>query len=263
MDTSTEIIPMQDISFKTTLICFVDMKRNFYTYPPLAIAHLCGYVNARGYSKVHTIYLKQRHLLRKFTRENITTPAYKNTPGLSLKHLINIAFKKRLPQTFLKKVSKTFMPISKVVGISVPNQTHLVTAIILARVLKRIDKTIHITFGGPVISTFSNTFRKDINFLGIVDSFILNNGDKPLQYLLEAIEKKSSFSHIPNLIYKDGGKYVKTERNYSPDYDSLMTIPNFKNAPMTRTIPIQFSTGCYWGKCTFCSFKTLNETYLW
>ncbi|MBI3520059.1 MAG: radical SAM protein [Bacteroidetes bacterium] len=110
----------------------------------------------------------------------------------------------------------------------------------------------------------SNQYQVNLNS-GYVDFIVNGPGDKTFPQLIEAIEHRSSFEHIKNLIYKKEGQIIKSAKEELLDLDKLPSLPYEKlntMYPLTRylgktflgkkTIAYHSSFGCPF-TCSFCA----------
>lgn len=164
----------------------------------------------------------------------------------------------RLLTAFFKEIS----PL--IVGISVSFPDMIMPAFKCAEIVKSIDPTAHITMGGSFVSVH----MREINNPGLfkfVDSFILDDGEIPLERLI----KEQSSGH-PNLDNVPGIIYLEKEKNEirghapapplemvkspPPDY-TLFPLENYLVKKDSMSLLFRLSRGCYWAKCTFCKTK--------
>lgn len=85
----------------------------------------------------------------------------------------------------------------------------------------------------------------------LVDFLIIGEGETPLYRLVSG----DSLNKVPNLIYKKGKTYKKTEDlNHFEDF-SVLPAPVYN---LGDTVYLQMSRGCYWGKCNFCTLDNYH-----
>jgi radical SAM superfamily enzyme YgiQ (UPF0313 family) len=142
----------------------------------------------------------------------------------------------------------------RVVGVSVVFYFQLYYALQIAKILKKINKKTHVVFGGPFVTKNIKNLINKKGMLEIIDSFIVGDGEEPLTQLLVRIDKRLSYSKIPNIYYKQRGRYLKSISEKQTSVSTLKTIPEFTKNSLNDYIPIRVSLGCYWSKCTFCSY---------
>ncbi|MBU2573249.1 MAG: radical SAM protein [Elusimicrobia bacterium] len=150
------------------------------------------------------------------------------------------------------------------IGISVVYPEQLFFSLVIAKVIKeKFNKNLRVVLGGPMITKNSEYLIEEQAIYDFVDFFVANDGEKPLVELLnEPI--KSRLSEIPNLFFKNTeafGKYEKSKGTfylYPEDY----AAPDFKGFNLDyygKTIPVLASKGCFWGKCSFCTYSLMQQ----
>jgi anaerobic magnesium-protoporphyrin IX monomethyl ester cyclase len=144
-----------------------------------------------------------------------------------------------------------------VVGISVVQQKQLISTFTFCKMIKEDFPDTHITLGGNIITRLRDVFKEADSLFEYFDSAVVYEGENAFLQLIEAVETKSSFSGLPNLIYKDDqGIHVNKEVR-SEDLSKLPP-PDFDGLPLDKyfipelILPYLATRGCYWGRCTFC-----------
>jgi len=140
-----------------------------------------------------------------------------------------------------------------IVGISITHTSEFVPAFTLASIIKSVDPKIHICLGGATVSEISTRLQKNISLWDLFDSLIIGAGEEAFSQLIEAIENKKSLSTVPNLIYKDSGTIKSSEVIKEFDINNACT-PDFGELRPKSILPLETSSGCYWGKCIFCYY---------
>jgi hypothetical protein len=149
------------------------------------------------------------------------------------------------------------------VGISVTATSQVMPAFTLARLLKEVNRDIHITMGGSVFTKLIDNLQDNHTLFELVDSFIVFEGEHALLGLIEQLDGKKDFAKVPNLVYRDGNQ-IRVNKPFhiedinalpTPDYDGFQLDQYL--SPM-RVLPLQGSRGCYWRKCTFCNLHIDN-----
>lgn len=148
--------------------------------------------------------------------------------------------------------------LPRVAGISVYFQSQVLAAFRCASVIKKLAPTVHVTMGGPFISCFMRKLEEDSLFKA-VDSFILDDGEIPLERLLQELSAPHpDLSTVPGLVYRSGGirknmssQYIDLECLPVPAYD-IFPLDEYLLPRNNMPIPFRLSKGCYWGKCAFC-----------
>jgi len=126
--------------------------------------------------------------------------------------------------------------------VSVPTKVHIISALMLGKLLKKYYPRSHICFGGPAVTVS----KKGQWFVdnGYCDTFITGPGERKVAELLRKLKEKPKGE-----IYAAENKKIdiNLEINESPS-----------NKELTRVV---LSTGCPWGKCRFCDYPNLNAYF--
>jgi len=151
------------------------------------------------------------------------------------------------------------------VGLSIAYPTQMIHGFRIASLIRKANPRIHICMGGPTITKLVNHVAHRDELLNVVDSVILLHGELPLVRVVEAIRDGSSLEGIPNVAFKREGRFSRNPVSFSPiDMNSLPT-PDFKGFPLRLylskdfTLPLISSRGCYWNRCTFCTYRELYK----
>ena len=153
------------------------------------------------------------------------------------------------------------------VGLSIIHVGQVIPGLTLARLLKKRYPHLHIVIGGSVFARHQDILDdKKVLFEEMFHSIILFEGEHPLDQLVQRLKEGSSLDTVPNLIYLNEGKIVRTEKAKSLPYDRLV-CPNFDGLPLEKylmpypVLPYMASRGCYWGKCTFCTHSFIYDSH--
>ena len=142
------------------------------------------------------------------------------------------------------------------VGVSVPYTTQIVPALTLAYLIKQ-NTSAHVNIGGNLISRLSETFIDNPEFFDIFADTV-SIGDGELQ-IVDLVKNIYDYSSVEGIIYKSE-QGIRYNPSKSIDDLSEIAVPyyagyDFKKYFSPEVIcTLQFSKGCYWGKCTFCDF---------
>jgi anaerobic magnesium-protoporphyrin IX monomethyl ester cyclase len=154
----------------------------------------------------------------------------------------------------------------KFVGISITYQTQVVQSLYLGYLLKQADPSIHLSIGGQHLSTISHDipdFYKDIDF---IDSIVVDEGELAITHILDYIDGKEEIENIPNTFYIKDGQVVENRKDVIKDINDS-PLPDFSGLPLDKyftgslVLPYAASKGCYYNKCTFCSFPFISPKY--
>jgi radical SAM superfamily enzyme YgiQ (UPF0313 family) len=158
-------------------------------------------------------------------------------------------------------IEENILPVCSptLIGFSVVFPSQIIPAFQCARIIKKFLPDVHITMGGPCISTYFRVVQAKQLF-HIVDSFVLDEGEIPLETLAQELSKsKPELSNVPGLIYladdhihvNPPASSINIEQSPYPDY-TVFQLDNYLLPRDKLTIPLRFSKGCRWQKCTFC-----------
>ncbi len=129
-----------------------------------------------------------------------------------------------------------------------------------ARLIKRKSPAIPIVFGGsscvgPMGTTLLRQFDQ-------IDHIIAGEGEKQLATLCLSLQKESRAPQrekrpAENRFYSSGDTIPDLDSLPTPDYGPYFKELEvvFPGKPFSPTIPLEFSRGCWWKKCTFCNLN--------
>jgi radical SAM superfamily enzyme YgiQ (UPF0313 family) len=145
------------------------------------------------------------------------------------------------------------------IGISIPSMPQMLAGMTLGYLIKEeAGLDCHVTVGGPHISMLRDELPKVPAIFDLFDSAVIFDGEVPLLRLVEALAQDGDLSHVPNLIYSDGGTIRVNERKPQEKLRDL-PLPDFDGLPLARylapelVLPVLTARGCYYGKCAFCN----------
>lgn len=189
--------------------------------PPLGLLYVAGYLEARSSHQVEVLDALMDHMSYQQVEERI---------------------RKSKPQ---------------VVGIYSTIFTWI-DVLNVTRLVKKIDKNIHVCLGGPLVSVYP----EDIMERDSIDSAVIEEGEVSFTELVNHLEENKPLERVRGIIYRENGCIKKTEpREGIPDLDTLpfpaRHLISYKNyydligrrKPMTT---ISTSRGCP-NKCSFCN----------
>ncbi len=154
------------------------------------------------------------------------------------------------------------------VGLSAMTGTQIRNALYLAGMVRELTNgKVPIIWGGPHPSVApAQTLEHEL-----VDIVAIGEGDETLLEIIQALDHKQSLSTIKGIMYKDGGKMIKTDGRPLLDVNSLLPTPwhlinvekyvhkdmYIKNRRRVMDIG-QTSRGCPFN-CGFCSSASIRE----
>ncbi len=160
------------------------------------------------------------------------------------------------------------------VALSVPFPGNLLSAFRCGQFIKTNYPHIRIAMGGGFPNTELRALR-DARVFDYVDFITLDDGEAPLEVLLQHLEGKVDVSMLKRCFVRLAGEVVycngSLQRDYqqhetgTPDYSGLrlrdyISVIEVAN-PMHRLWSdgvwnkLTMAHGCYWGKCTFCDIS--------
>jgi hypothetical protein len=174
----------------------------------------------------------------------------------------------------LEKITLQLLQIHQpdIVGFSVPFPGNLVGALKMAHTIKKKSSKIYTVMGGG----YPNTELRSIEnhqFFKFIDFLIFDDGEKPLEQLLNFLSGKIKKDNLIRTYYLDSKNQlvkdsitntadVSFKNLATPDfhdldfkkYISMMEMPNqvhrlWSDGKWNKMI---LAHGCYWKKCTFC-----------
>jgi anaerobic magnesium-protoporphyrin IX monomethyl ester cyclase len=171
---------------------------------------------------------------------------------------------------FIGFYSKVLLPVLErmqppIVGISVVHPTQVVAAFTAARAVRESGVGSHVVLGGPWVTQVWPTLKKTPDLFRHVDSMVAGPGETPLLALLGDKGQKC-LSAAPNLIFRDGSRIIETESRPPLSINETPT-PRFNAAERelywgdTDELALYPSRGCHYGRCTFCSFTSIEGCY--
>lgn len=198
----------------------------------------------------------------RFARSGLASVVYRSTySDCSIKDIIESVKYKGMLDGFYEKILPPILERDKpsIIGISVSFESNVQPAFRCASVIKKIASHIHITLGGSWISTVLPDL-KDTRFFNLVDSFVIDEGEIPLEKLAQEFSSTNpDLGKVPGLMYIKDGRVCK---NPPPPKYSMESFPppDYTSHPFDRHfqpkeyiwLSFRTSKGCYWKKCVFC-----------
>lgn len=138
-----------------------------------------------------------------------------------------------------------------------------------AKLIKAKYPELPIVFGGSACSAqLGNSL---LECFEQIDFVIDGEGEEALLQLFASfISAPNSVPHHPAILtrrkkhaqeHKELNMQSLPVPDYSDYFSQLDTI--FANQPFRPTLPVEFSRGCWWGKCTFCNLNLQWTGYRW
>jgi hypothetical protein len=129
--------------------------------------------------------------------------------------------------------------------ISVPHIDQFTPGLLLGKQLKNTGFTGKIILGGSSITLLDDGTLSDYVGNGYFDYFVKYSGEEKVKGILDQLETGNSIDQevLNEKIYVD----INTQTvSFSPSLNHT-------------SVPILYSRGCYWGKCTYCTYIYLDS----
>ena len=148
-------------------------------------------------------------------------------------------------------------------GLSLAFAEQLQPALRLARLVRENLQGVRIFLGGPFATYHLQALRhlpEGGKIFDLLDGILLGEGEESLDLLLRhAEEGPQAYPQIPGLLWrKEGelrsnppGKPKRLESLPDPDFETFSEKKYFFPSG-GAIIPLRFSRGCWWNRCTFC-----------
>lgn len=234
-------------------------------YKPVGLTTLMNLCCSKGHSVrlFDTSFIDTRHIHSDLRYKGITEAGYE---VLNFREVdvspYNLVQEKIDPNLEFKKMLEEFRP--DVVGVSVLS-IEFSLSVYLLRKVKEYNPSIITIIGG--IHTFADP-QGCIEEKSI-DIVCIGEGEIPLLTLLEKLEAKQPYEHIPGLWVKRNGNTFKNPAGQT--FNALDTLPyldydfydkrllyRLYDGNVFRSSDHAVSRGCY-QKCIYCLYKTMRE----
>jgi anaerobic magnesium-protoporphyrin IX monomethyl ester cyclase len=145
----------------------------------------------------------------------------------------------------------------EVVGISITCIYELLPAFTLAHMIKKAAPRTHVVLGGSLATQLAHRITRNPPLWNMFDSLVLGPGEVAFSGLIEQVEKRGDLSAVPNIIYRQKDAIVNSEKTHEFDINEACT-PEFVSVRPKSGLPLETSSGCYWGKCIFCYYPRMG-----
>ncbi|MCZ6597023.1 MAG: cobalamin-dependent protein [Planctomycetota bacterium] len=146
------------------------------------------------------------------------------------------------------------------VALTIPFNEQTVEAFALLKQLKRRAPDLPTMIGGAIVSAFHQRLCTDPRMYRYADFAMPGEADLSFPRFATDLERGQDLKGIPNLYHRDASGTIHPPAERSLPNLNEIASPDFAPVPVGRyllpvtVINYQTSRGCYYGKCTFCSF---------
>lgn len=138
--------------------------------------------------------------------------------------------------------------------------SQLLPSLYMALQIKAIAPDTPIVFGGS--SCNGEIGKSLLDHFPQIDFLIDGEGELPLLSLVKMLQNNEK----PESRYLGNGKEIGDLNtlpvpDYSPYFKEISTV--FPDQPFIPLLPIEFSRGCWWNKCSFCNLNLQWQKYRW
>ena len=155
------------------------------------------------------------------------------------------------------------------IGLSVSDLSQLLAAVTLGRLIKRLSPETYVLFGGNYLTQIRSDLEKCPAFFDFCcDAVAFGNGERILPLIVDRIVSGRSPDGIPETAYLYDGHVVVGESDLTGFEPDATAYPCFDGYDFSLYLapepvfPVQFSKGCYWGKCAFCDYFNGEPCFL-
>ncbi len=253
------------MDFPELLLAFPNVGATL-PYPHLAIPSLAAYLAAHGYRDVGQVDLNSRftaparrsRLLRRL--RGASAPDQADESSLLRSYRASGATDPETLWDFAMAAARS--PRPKAIGFSLvyPQQVRL--ALALARVVRLAAPQKVLFCGGPMVTLNVAAYTQSQGFASF-DALVVGDGEAPALALAEQLKLNAGapqFAEVPNCYYRAANSFRFSGRHFvmaPKDY----VVPEFEGGPFS-TLPLRVSKGCYWRKCTFCTYRAIFDGYM-
>jgi radical SAM superfamily enzyme YgiQ (UPF0313 family)/wyosine [tRNA(Phe)-imidazoG37] synthetase (radical SAM superfamily) len=217
--------------------------------PPLGVAYVVTYLKRKGFKPfVYDLNLKLHNTAVKSNKVFWDIKNLNNKSPENVAADIFCIFKKK----FSVFIDELLALDTGVIGFST-NLISLWVAFELAKLIKARDPGKIIIFGGP--GCFWDYKRIEP---GVVDAFVIGEGEESLCDILRLIKEGKEISDIPGVVTLSNGTYSRLISRKPLDIQAIpfpdfteFTLKEYNQNNNYKPLPLLTSRGCI-GKCTYC-----------
>ena len=129
--------------------------------------------------------------------------------------------------------------------VSVPHIDQLMPGLLFGKRFKGTGSTAKIVSGGSSITLLEDDVLSDYVNSGFFDYYVKYSGEEKLERLLDHLETGKTIDQ----------EALKEKVYVDIDTQTVAFSPEFSHT----SVPVLYSRGCYWGKCTYCTYIYLDS----
>jgi hypothetical protein len=136
-----------------------------------------------------------------------------------------------------------------VVGVSIMGPSQVFLALVLARAIKGVSPTSMVVFGGTHMTLLRGPWSAGAMYRGDVDGCLFGHAEQEFVSLVARVTGQQGAI--------GSGDGAPRHFRYVPDFaDEHLSL----YARGSVTLPVQFSRGCSYAKCTYCTYPAVEPT---
>ncbi|MDY0062157.1 MAG: radical SAM protein [Myxococcota bacterium] len=145
-------------------------------------------------------------------------------------------------------------------GITLVDPQQWLGTLTLLQACREIAPALPVFIGGPLVRVLADRLPGATPLLELVDGLVVGEGELPLRQLVDRLRANACFDDVPGLIRRPATGPVLVNPPATPGLWPV-PAPSFVGLPLDRyllpelVLPLQFSRGCYWRRCAFCSLS--------
>jgi radical SAM superfamily enzyme YgiQ (UPF0313 family) len=214
-----------------------------------------------GFSTIRGAFYMVERSLKGWAESSVYEPDLRVEQVLASFDTEYPAQEKRLERALGKQITDANADI---VGISIQYPDQMLLGLILAKLAKKINPNCYVVLGGPQITAQIEQFTAPGPLVKYVDGVMVHETEVGLRELIEARRDGAALDEVSNLYFKDGDSFAASNRvNYQLPV-SEYAIPDFSGFNLSDYgygLPIRSLRGCYYNKCTFCTYPVTGGQY--
>jgi len=146
------------------------------------------------------------------------------------------------------------------VGFTLPYRQQLGPALLLAAAVRQERPGAAIVLGGHLVTQQLDDPSRLAGLFDLVDFAVVHDGEIALEGLCDALQRGSDPDSVGNLLWRDRKGAVRRSSSPAGPAPARLPAPDFHGLELGRYIngailyPLETSRGCYWNRCTYCSY---------